>query len=120
MRVFFRRQPRLHRPLLALLLLALLWAQSIGLVHRIVHADRHAAASIVLSSAAADSSGVLGDQHHHSCAAFDAATLADSLPTPASCTQPTNNDATPTQSPLLRSWDASFIHFFLSRAPPLA
>jgi hypothetical protein len=120
MLVFFRRQRRLHRALFALLVLAMLLAQSIGLVHRIIHADRQAAAGIVLSSVAADSSGALGDRHHHSCAAFDAATLADSLPTPARCTQFTNSDAAPTLPPAFRSWDAPFIRFFSSRAPPLA
>lgn len=120
MLVFFRPQRRLYRPLFALLVLALLWAQSIGLVHRVIHADRQAVASIVLSAVAADSSGASGDRHHHSCAAFDAATLTDSLPTPASGTQLTNNDAVPTRPPASRSWDASFIHFFLSRGPPLA
>jgi hypothetical protein len=103
----------IHFATAILLAMALLLAQWIGLHHGI----RHAGLQHSLPSAAqieADD----GDAHH-SCIAFDAAALADSISVP------------PYLAPLLTgvrvlalwtafaSWDAPFTLYFSSRAPPL-
>lgn len=93
--------------------LALLFAQWAGVQHRIAHAGlmhEHASSTHIDDDRNAD----------HSCAAFDAATIGDSI------------HVSPFASPLITSaqvlalwaafisWDAPLIAYFSSRAPPLA
>ncbi|MFJ7567291.1 hypothetical protein ACIQW9_10070 [Herminiimonas sp. NPDC097707] len=114
----------------ALLVVAVLFAQWMGLRHRIDHADRtdrqHAMQAIGAASAASSSSSTLesaveyAGEKLHSCTLFDGMALADSAP------------ALPF-IPLLQtsvqvlalwaahaSWDAPFLCHFSSRAPPAA
>ncbi|MFC7298520.1 hypothetical protein [Herminiimonas aquatilis] len=112
----------------ALLIVAVLFAQWIGLRHRIEHADGadnlHSVQTVntsASSNAGSDAPAVeyAGDKSH-SCALFDGMALADSAP------------ALPF-IPLLQtsvqvlalwaahtSWDAPFLCHFSSRAPPAA
>lgn len=95
--------------------LALLFAQWMGVQHRIAHAGplhehAHASSAHTYDDRDAD----------HSCAAFDAATIGDSV------------HMNPFVSPLITSaqvlalwaafisWDAPLTAYFSSRAPPLA
>lgn len=95
--------------------LALLFAQWMGVQHRIAHAglsNEHAHASFACFDDDRDT--------EHSCAAFDAATVGDSA------------HIAPFVSPLITSaqvlalwaafisWDAPLTAYFSSRAPPLA
>jgi hypothetical protein len=98
-----------------LLAMALLFAQWVGQHHRISHAGLQQQANV---TSIADSSG--GNDLNHSCAAFDAATVGDSI------------NSIPFVTPLVTSahvlalwaafisWDAPLITCFSSRAPPLA
>ncbi|WP_112990744.1 hypothetical protein [Herminiimonas fonticola] len=114
----------------ALLVIAVLFAQWMGLQHRIVHADRidnqHAVRTVSQTSFAStfdstpDSTTEYAGDKSHSCTLFDGMALADSAP------------ALPF-IPLLQtsvqvlalwaahaSWDAPFLCHFSSRAPPTA
>jgi hypothetical protein len=94
------------------LALALLFAQWAGIAHRIEHAPLHHPAQ-VFSQFDDD-----GHRHHHSCLAFDAAAVADTVCLP------------PFVAPLLDgaqvlalrlafiSWNAPPVRHFSSRAPP--
>jgi hypothetical protein len=97
--------------------LALLFAQWAGVQHRIAHAGLlHEHAHAGASSAHIDDDRDTG----HSCAAFDAATVGDSI------------HISPFVSPLITSaqvlalwaafisWDAPLTAYFSSRAPPRA
>ncbi|WP_353152362.1 hypothetical protein [Herminiimonas fonticola] len=111
-------------------MLAVLFAQWMGLRHRIEHADRtdrqHAVQTIGATSSAStagttpDSATEYAGEKLHSCTLFDGMALADSAP------------ALPF-IPLLQtsvqvlalwaahaSWDAPFLCHFSSRAPPTA
>jgi hypothetical protein len=108
------------------LVIAVLFAQWMGLQHRIAHADRvdnhHALQTVVqtLSDSTSDSSAEYAGDKSHSCTLFDGMALADGAP------------ALPF-IPLLQtsvqvlalwaahaSWDAPFLCHFSSRAPPKA
>jgi hypothetical protein len=99
----------------ALLMLAMLGAQWVGLTHRVEHADWRQAASAasVLSS---DS----GKDVTHSCTLFDAATLAFSLHTPSFIAPLLSNVRVLALWAAFSSWSAPFTCHFSSRAPPLA
>lgn len=107
------RLPRPRAALAALLLVALLFAQWAGLQHRIAHAGWLS----FQPAATAQFDG--GESAQHSCAAFDAATLADNIHTVALRTPLL------TSAPVLglwiafASWDAPLTRYFSSRAPPL-
>ena len=125
-----RQTERLSRSAIAALLtIALLFTQWLGLWHRVVHADRLTAQNVSTTTfnttsvarkpftRSVDGSGA----DNHSCAAFDAATLADLLDLPhprAKAVQP--GTALLALWVAFASWDAPLAHFFSSRAPPLA
>lgn len=115
------RLPRIRsaRYVIALLLtLTMVFAHWQGLAHRIAHATQYASAAVdtaVNGSAASHQKTV-----PHSCLAFDAATVAPAMDTPAS---------TAAVLPAVRvlalwaafdSWNAPFTPYFSSRAPPVA
>jgi hypothetical protein len=101
-----------------MLTLAMVFAHWQGLAHRIAHASQYPAAALDVGangSAAAHQKAL-----PHSCLAYDAATVAPALHTPA-CT----SAALPAVRVLalwaaFDSWDAPFTPYFSSRAPPLA
>jgi len=113
----------------ALLIIAVLFAQWMGLQHRIEHADGadnlHAAQTISASSSATSSdipvavTEYAGDKSH-SCTLFDGMALADS----AAVRPFIPLLQTSVQILALRaahaSWDAPFLCHFSSRAPPAA
>jgi hypothetical protein len=102
-----------HLTIAILLVLAMVFAQWTGLQHGVRHAG------LQYSLAPAAQIDVDGGDAHHSCIAFDAAALADSI------------SLAPYLAPLLTStsvlalwsafssWDAPFSLHFSSRAPPL-
>src|SRR6218665_543456 len=71
----------------ALLVLALLWAQMVGVLHRIEHMDgpTGAHASVLFGQVASESAKAVADDASpsslHSCVLFDGLCMADSLPT---------------------------------------
>jgi hypothetical protein len=97
-----------------LLAVALLFAQWSGLVHRVEHArllNEVAHGTVSLS----ESSSKL----HHSCLAFDAAAMADSIHAPPFDALPATAARVPALSAAFRSWDAPPVRHFSSRAPPM-
>jgi hypothetical protein len=104
-----------------LLVLALLFAQWLGLAHRIEHAGlQQTAMQAQARQAAAQANAGFDKSLDHSCALFDAAALATALNSPA---------AIPTLLPgtqvlalwvAFASWDAPFLCHFSPRAPPPA
>jgi hypothetical protein len=101
------------------LILALLFAQWSGLSHRIVHADGPGKAGI---SAAAKlfsvSASGASDSTHHSCAAFDAATLALPLHNAVLAAPFLPNLHVHARWTAFASRTAPFLCHFQSRAPP--
>jgi len=96
-----------------ILMMVVLFAQWIGLRHGIVHAGlQHSTVSVTQTDS--DS----GDAHH-SCIAFDAAALADSI-SPGAYLAPFFTSARVLALwTAFASWDAPFSYYFSSRAPPL-
>jgi len=96
-----------------LLAMVLLCAQWMGLAHRIAHAGWQQNPDVQIQSDR-------GGESHHSCLAFDAATLADTIYTASFTTQPLPNAHVLALWIAFASWDAPFTAYFSSRAPPLA
>lgn len=116
---------RNNRPCFAAVLIALvLFAQWMGLKHRIEHADvidsRHAVLQAVSHAVGADQPVEYAGDKSHSCALFDGVALADSAP--PLFFQPVLQ----TGAKILAlwaahsSWDAPLLCHFSSRAPPQA
>jgi len=111
-----------HPALSALLLvLALLFAQWLGLAHRI----EHAGLALPVQQTAANLSSLQTDASYdkslnHSCALLDAAALAAVLNSP--CLNLAILPGAQVLAPWLAfaSWDAPFLRHFSARAPPLA
>jgi hypothetical protein len=97
-----------------LLALALLGAQWAGVQHRIAHADRHQAPS---ASTAVDLNDT-EDDIHHSCVAFDAATLADMAGVVPFAVSILPNRHVIALWVAFASWRAPLVVHFSSRAPP--
>lgn len=103
-----------HIALAALLATAILCAQWAGFAHRIAHADlQHP-----IAAAAAGIQSSIDKAVEHSCLLLDSASLAASLTTP-----PYNAGLLPGTAVLalwsaFASWDAPFVCYFSSRAPP--
>jgi hypothetical protein len=104
------------------LVMALLCAQWMGLRHSIAHAGWPQGQQSVGSSSSSFSLQVGTDQDgdvHHSCLAFDAATLADSVYTVPFNTALVPNLHVLAQWVAFASWHAPLVCHFSSRAPPL-
>ena len=118
---FFRPFPKLiNAPIFLLLVAALLLAQWVGLHHRIVHAGgiHGPHASLQEHQPAPQNNGI--DDRDHSCAAFDAATLADSVSTVPFLTLLLPSTHAMALWLAFASWDAPLLCHFSSRAPPHA
>jgi hypothetical protein len=114
------RSPMQSARIAILVALALLFAQWVGLTHRISHAQLQAQEYSSATRSGDDSSSGNDGSAHHSCAAFDAATVGDLV------------HLAPFIAPLLTSahmlaswaafisWDAPLTRYFSSRAPPLS
>lgn len=99
-------------------MVALLFAQWLGFAHRISHAQLQQMQQQFSAASQTDNNDD-GNSVHHSCAAFDAATVGDTV-----C-------IAPFIAPLLASaqvlalwaafisWDVPVVPWFSSRAPPL-
>lgn len=114
MRFFRSSAQSIRLVILTGLMAAVLLSQWIGLQHGIKHAgwQQHGA----MAQAGTDNNST--DGTHHSCIAFDAATLADSAPVPA-CTALTIPGAQVLALWIaFASWDAPVTFYFSSRAPP--
>ncbi|RJG04338.1 hypothetical protein D3878_09940 [Noviherbaspirillum sedimenti] len=105
-----------------LLVLALLFAQWLGLAHRIEHAGLAQPAQTVQLAQAGQASLQTNANYdkslEHSCALFDATALAAALNSP-----PVSLAVVPGAQVLalwlaFASWDAPFLRHFSSRAPP--
>ena len=120
------RKPFLSRTAIAaLLIVAVLFAQWMGVMHRISHADRSNGPIISIAGFDVRSAGPAtdrvadGNTDNHSCTAFDAATLADALPVPFVCASLQPGAALIAARAAFDSWDAPLAHFYSPRAPPL-
>jgi hypothetical protein len=102
----------------ALLTVALLFAQWTGLGHRIIHGGLQ---GTQLSSLPAASLTMQWDdiKSHHSCVAFDAATLADGANSASFVAALLPNLGVIVLWVAFASWYAPLICHFSSRAPPL-
>lgn len=107
----------------------LLCAQWVGLHHSVAHAGWQAHPTRLVRSTDAgnqrpDLEGKLssnGDQNKfHSCAAFDAASMADALHAALPIIVPKSPKPRLAQWTAFASWDAPILLSFLSRAPPHA
>lgn len=106
-----------HRNAIAwLLAIAILLAQWVGLMHRIDHAP--------LQQTHAFASFVAGDDDetdaHHSCVAFDAGAIADTIHVAPFLAHILTNTQVLALWAAFTSWDAPFIPPFSPRAPPRA
>lgn len=112
-----RRTTRRRTAILILLAAALLFAQCSGLAHRIKHAPTpHEHASSSFDEDHDDDTDAL-----HSCVAFDATTVTDTIHLPPFVAPLLANDAGVLATwAAFASWDALLVRHFSSRAPPLA
>lgn len=101
-----------------LLTLAMVFAHWQGLAHRIAHATQYASAA--LDSAVNGSAASHQNTVPHSCIAFDAATVAPALDTPACTIAILPAGRMPAQWTAFASRHAPFTPYFSSRAPPVA
>ena len=107
-----------HIAFTMLLAVTLLFAQWLGMRHRIAHGSGPYGARHSISASCSGLQIDCGNKTRHACAAWDAATLADTV------------GAIPFIAPILpnahvlalwtafASWDAPLLCHFLSRAPP--
>jgi hypothetical protein len=108
-----RPAPRARIGLAVFLAIALLFVQWIGLNHRI----SHRALQQQLVSAPANTDGGTPDKPH-SCAAFDAATVADLIHMPPLAAPLITGAQVLAQWAAFTSWQAPLVTCFSSRAPP--
>ncbi|HVK93858.1 MAG TPA: hypothetical protein VM571_03930 [Noviherbaspirillum sp.] len=112
-----RRHSSLYRAsIAALLLVAILFAQWSGLHHRIEHAG-FAHESLHTSSPPTEKSST---DARHSCVAFDAAAIADTIVIHPYATAPLASAYVLALWTAFDSWNAPLACHFSSRAPPLA
>lgn len=95
-----------------MLMAVLLFAQWIGLAHRIDHGP--------LASLHMDASDGQEPEAEHSCLAFDAATVADAIGLPPFATPPIASAKLFALWVAFASWDPPFSPCFSSRAPPVS
>lgn len=101
--------------------MALLLAQWVGQNHRINHADLQQQAGIAgMTDLVADSGNNDNNDISHSCAAFDAATVGDSVNSIPFVTPLVTSTHVLALWAAFISWDAPVVTCFSSRAPPLA
>jgi hypothetical protein len=114
----------------ALLAIAVLFAQWMGLRHRIEHADRidtqHVAqtlnntSSISTTGTTPDTAAEYTGDKSHSCALYDGVALADSAPALPFIPLLQTSVQVLALWAAYASWDAPFLRHFSSRAPPAA
>ncbi|MFC4932816.1 hypothetical protein [Massilia sp. GCM10023247] len=104
--------------MVCILTLVMVFAHWQGLAHRIAHAAQFPAAGAGLAASTPGSA----DQRAvpHSCLAYDAATVAPALHSPACTLGILPGGRVLAQWAAFDSWDAPFTPYFSSRAPPLA
>ncbi|HEV2611168.1 MAG TPA: hypothetical protein VGU61_12935 [Noviherbaspirillum sp.] len=109
-----------HRILFAILMAAaLVFAQWLGLQHRIVHAGlQHSLAATLSDESAPDQSHA--PDASHSCAVFDAAAMADTMHVPPYIAPLMTSNEVLARWAAFRCWDAPLALHFSSRAPPSA
>lgn len=100
------------------LMLAMVFAHWQGLAHRIAHASQYPSAAH--DTAANGSAASHQKTVQHSCLAFDAATVAPALDTPACTTAIRPAGRVLALWTAFESWNAPFTSYFSSRAPPVA
>ena len=110
--------PFKHKYLAIFLIVALLAAQWMGVVHRIVHAKGWPTSQSVSTAAAQTFTASWGDQVNHSCAAFDAAAVGAALTGPCLAVAIVPNTHVLALWVAFAFWQAPHISHFSSRAPP--
>jgi hypothetical protein len=110
----------------ALLVIAVLFAQWMGLRHRIAHADRIDSPHVVQtveqasSDSTPDSATEYAGDKSHSCTLFDGMALADSAPSLPFIPLLQTSVQVLALWAAHASWDAPLLCHFSSRAPPAA
>lgn len=107
-----------HIVLTLLLVMALLFAQWAGLRHRIAHGGGQNGTRHALSASGPGLWIDWSGKARHSCAAWDAAALADTAGTVAFIAPILPNVHVLALWTAFASWDAPLVCHFLSRAPP--
>ena len=110
--------PLKHKHLAICLVVALLAAQWIGVVHRIVHINGWPTSQSISTKPTLTFAVKWGDQVNHSCAAFDAAAVGTALITPCIAVAIVPNVHVLALWVAFASWQAPHISHFSSRAPP--
>ncbi len=105
------------RALAILLIVVLLVAQWIGLAHRVVHGSQGPSIRTIGKTAAAFA-GQWDDRVHHSCAAFEAATIGAALASVCLAVPVVPNTHVLALWVAFASWQAPHTSHFSSRAPP--
>lgn len=116
-----RLQHAATAPVLALVLVcAVLFAQWLGLTHSIVHAawENKQATRLTHMTSVIERAIEGGGKAHHSCAAFDDATLAATIYSTPATLPPLPGKHLLALWQAFASWDAPFTCHFSSRAPP--
>jgi hypothetical protein len=120
------------RHFIALLIVVVLFAQWMGMRHRIEHAgwiNNHAPTALAFSldvdeqndaQDTAKISSQVGSKSHHSCALFDGTALADTVAIIPLTLPPPACAKVLALWLAFTSWDAPLTRFFSSRAPPPA
>lgn len=111
-----------RRPALStlLLVLALLFAQWLGLSHRVEHAGLAQPQPVQASHWSLQADASYDKTLEHSCALFDATSLAAALNSPGVSLAILPGARVLALWVAFASWDAPFLRLFSSRAPPLA
>ncbi|MFJ2989032.1 hypothetical protein ACIPF8_14305 [Collimonas sp. NPDC087041] len=109
-----------HAALAPLLVLTILFAQWLGLTHSIVHAawENKQSTHLTHLTSVIEQSIEGGGKAHHSCAAFDDATLAAAIYTVPLTLPPLPGKHVLAKWQAFASWDAPFTCHFSPRAPP--
>lgn len=105
-----------------MLVVVVLFAQWMGLRHRIEHAEPISAQHLVLAAdqSSSDTSTEYSSDTLHSCALFDGMTLADGAPALPFLPLLQTSVQVLALWAAYASWDAPVLLHFSSRAPPLA
>lgn len=106
-----------HIAITLLLVMALLLAQWSGLAHRIEHAQL---TGHLQQTSAVDGERTENTPLQHSCVAFDAAAVADSIHIAPFVVPTLAGTQTLALWAAFSSWDAPLLRHFSSRAPPWA
>ena len=116
-------KPGTATSVMLLLVFCLLFAQGLGLTHRVMHAHSVSTTQVSITQVSGTEANAAGSFLHDagtSCAAFDEACVGISLHTPHYFPPLLPGAAVLSLWLAFQSWQQPFQHHFSSRAPPFA